>query len=121
MGRPTTSWTAPKGVVPVSVGDLARSLPPSAFRKVTWTKGTKGEHWNRFAFLRVRVAHKHSAGRPPGDEQWLICEWPKSADKPTTFYLSNLPATTPKRRLIYLAKLRWRIERDWIGTSGSPY
>lgn len=112
-GRPTTRWTAPKGVEPKSIVDLAGALPRSQFRRVTWTTGTKGKHWNRFAFLRVRTAHRHTAGKPPGDEQWLICEWPKSADKPTTFYLSNLPASTSRRRLVYLAKLRWRIERDY--------
>ncbi len=31
---------------------------------------------------------------------------------PTKFYLPSLPATTPLRTLVRLAKLRWRIERD---------
>lgn len=117
-GRPLVRWTAPEGEQPISIADLAASLPRSSFRRVTWTTGTKGKHWNRFAFLRVRTARRHTAGKPPGDEQWLICEWPKSADKPTTFYLSNLPAKTPKYRLVYLAKLRWRIERDYQEMKG---
>ena len=49
----------------------------------------------------------------PGDEQWLLCEWPRRTNGPTTFYLSNLPATISRRRLVYLAKIRWRIERDY--------
>jgi len=117
-GRKLKRWAPPAGVEPVSVAELARSLPRTSFRRITWTTGTKGKHWNRFAFLRIRTARRHTAGKPPGDEQWLICEWPKSASQPTTFYLSNLPASTPKRRLVYLAKLRWRIERDYQEMKG---
>jgi SRSO17 transposase len=118
MGRPKTAWTPPKGKAPKSMAELAESLPASAYRKITWREGTKGKQWNRFAFLRVRTARKHSAGAPPGEEQWLICEWPKSKKKPTTYYLSNLPASTTKKRLVYLAKLRWRIERDYQELKG---
>jgi SRSO17 transposase len=49
---------------------------------------------------------------------WLLCEWPKRAQRPTTFWLSNLPRATAKKRLVYLAKLRWRIERDYQEMKG---
>jgi SRSO17 transposase len=117
-GRPKTRWTDPKGKAPKTMAELAKSLPEPAYRRITWREGTKGKQWNRFAFLRVRTAHRHAAGAPPGEEQWLICEWPKSKKEPTTFYLSNLPASTPKKRLVYLAKLRWRIERDYQELKG---
>ena len=118
VGRPRTKWTAPKGKTPLSIADLANSLPSAAYRRVTWREGTKGKQWNRFACIRIRTARRHSIGAPPGETQWLICEWPKSAKKPTTFYLSNLPEAIPKKRIIYLAKLRWRIERDYQEMKG---
>ena len=117
-GRPSKRWVAPEGVTPISVAKLAEALPQDAFRRITWTTGTKGKLWSRFAFLRIRTARRHTAGRAPGEEQWLICEWPKNAGKPAGFYLSNLPEGTSKRRLVYLAKLRWRIERDYQEMKG---
>lgn len=112
LGRPKTKWTPPRGKSPTSILELAKSLPRSAFRRVTWGEGTKGKQFGRFAFLRIRTAHRHQS-KPPGDVEWLICEWPKRAEHPTTFYLSNMSEKTTKRRLVYLAKLRWRIERDY--------
>ncbi len=79
----------------------------------TWRQGTRGPQKRRFTAIRVRTAHRHNAGRAPGDEQWLLCAWSFKDRKPTAFYLSNLPANTTRKRLVYLAKLRWRIERDY--------
>jgi SRSO17 transposase len=112
VGRPRTRWSD-GDASPLAISALAKALPKSAWRKVTWREGTRGAQSGRFAALRVRTAHRHAAGDPPGDEQWLLSEWPKRAAEPTTFYLSNLPASTSCRRLVYLAKLRWRIERDY--------
>ncbi|MFQ5830523.1 MAG: transposase, partial [Candidatus Methylomirabilia bacterium] len=35
------------------------------------------------------------------------------APEPTKYWLSTLPETTPIAELVPLAKLRWRIERDY--------
>lgn len=112
-GRRRTKWVAPDGVEPVSIAELAESLPSQRFRTVTWRQGTRGPQRRRFAVCRVRIAHRHGAGQPPGEEQWLLCAWSFKENKPTAFYLSNLPANTSLKRLVYLAKLRWRIERDY--------
>ena len=40
-------------------------------------------------------------------------EWPKESDEPTKYWLSTLPEKTAFTRLVDLAKLRWRIERDY--------
>jgi len=50
---------------------------------------------------------------PPEPEQWLLWEWPLGAELPSHYWLSTLPADTPIERLVYLAKLRWRVERDY--------
>lgn len=118
MGRTRTKWTAPKNAAPLSMTELAASLPTAAFRKVTWRMGSRGPQSSRFAAVRIRTARRHTMGRAPGDEQWLLCEWPRRAEKPTTFYLSNLPKRTSRKRLVYLAKLRWRIERDYQEMKG---
>ncbi len=111
-GRPRTQFR--DGVhEPLSIAALADGLAPSAFRKVTWRQGSRGRMSSRFAFLRVHAAERHVKHRPPSDEQWLICEWPRDEDKPTKYYLSTLPATTSHRELVRFAKLRWRIERDY--------
>jgi hypothetical protein len=44
-----------------------------------------------------------------------------SADRLVTnsgCYLSNLPPATSRKRLVYLAKIRWRIERDYQELKG---
>jgi SRSO17 transposase len=46
-------------------------------------------------------------------EQWLLIEGPKDSAEPTKYWLANLSATTPLKQLVRLAKLRWRIERDF--------
>ncbi|MGF6297940.1 SRSO17 transposase [Paraburkholderia sp. WC7.3g] len=43
----------------------------------------------------------------------MLIEWPKAEVEPTTYFLSTLPADTPIKELVRLAKLRWRIERDY--------
>ena len=63
--------------------------------------------------MRVRCAHRDywRAELPP--EQWLLIEWPRGEVEPSKYFLSTLAATTPLTELVRLAKLRWRIERDY--------
>ncbi len=117
VGRPPTRWRADGGV-PLSIQKVAESLPASIWRTITWRQGSRGPQRGRFAAVRIRTAHRHREGHPPSNEQWLLCEWPRRADKPTTYWLSNLPKTTSLRTLVYLAKLRWRIERDYQEMKG---
>jgi SRSO17 transposase len=35
------------------------------------------------------------------------------AKEPVKYWLSNLPADTPLKRLVHVAKLRWRIKHDY--------
>ena len=43
----------------------------------------------------------------------MLIEWPRGDAEPTKYWLSTLPETTPVADLVRLAKLRWRIERDY--------
>jgi SRSO17 transposase len=95
---------------PVSIGELAKEL---TYRTVTWREGTRGKQSSRFAAVRVNTAHKHTQGGAPGPDEWLLCEWPSSEASPTKHYLISLPESTSVRELVRIAKLRWRVERDY--------
>jgi SRSO17 transposase len=98
---------------PVSVLALAQSLPKKAWKTVTWREGTKHPLRSRFALLRVRPAHRDEKRTEPRPEEWLLIEWPKGKAEPTKYWLSTLPAATKLQDLVFLAKLRWIIERDY--------
>jgi len=70
---------------------------------------------SRFLALRVRPANRDIPRYPDGTlpECWLIAEWPSGEPEPTDYWLSTLPADTPLRELVRLAKIRWRIEHDY--------
>ncbi len=95
---------------PISIAELAARLD---YHKVIWREGSRGWQSSRFAAVRIRTAHKHLKSYPPGDEQWLVCEWPEGESAPTKHWLSTLPKETSVRTLVRLAKLRWRVERDY--------
>jgi SRSO17 transposase len=42
-----------------------------------------------------------------------LADWPEDEAKATKYWLSTLPADISFRRLVDIAKLRWRIERDY--------
>jgi SRSO17 transposase len=94
---------------PVSAKELALGLPKRAWRTIGWREGAAERLSSRFARVRVRAAH---AGKRH-DEEWLLIEWPKGAEEPTKYWLSTLPQGITFERLVDLAKLRWRIERDY--------
>jgi SRSO17 transposase len=112
-GRPPTRLRREAGHAPVAAEGLARSLPAAAWQTVTWREGSKGKLVSRFAALRVRPGHRDYDRREPWPELWLLIEWPEGEDEPTKYWFSNLGATTALAHLVGLAKLRWRIERDY--------
>ena len=109
-GRPRTRVRRDAGHQPLSVLDLARTLPAASFRKVEWREGTNAALASRFARRRVRAAQ----GGRARDEEWLLIEWPRGEAKPTHYFLSNLPETLSLEALVATVKMRWRIERDYL-------
>jgi SRSO17 transposase len=112
-GRPPTRLRRTPDHAPVAAEALARSLPAEAWRAVAWREGSRGSLASRFAALRVRPGHRDFQRREPWPERWLLVEWPKDEAAPTKYWLANLAADIPLERLVGLAKLRWRIERDY--------
>jgi SRSO17 transposase len=111
-GRPRTRYTA-QGVVPWSIGRLAWELPEEDWHTIHWREGSRGKQSSRFAAVRVRSAARHVHGVAPGQEEWLLVEWPKNEEAPTKYALCSLPADTALKKLVRLWKLRWRVERDY--------
>ena len=68
---------------------------------------------SRFARLRVRPAHRDEKLTEPRPEEWLLIEWPEGEKEPTKYWLSTLPENIEFAALVDVAKLRWRIERDY--------
>ena len=98
---------------PVPAKQIALDLPADAWRRVTWREGSNAPLASRFAAVRVRPAHRDYWRAAPRPEEWLLVEWPKGEVEPTKYWLATLPETTKLRPLVRLAKLRWRIERDY--------
>jgi SRSO17 transposase len=98
---------------PLSVGDLAQSLPADAFTTITWRQGTNEPLWGRFAALRVRYAGSGTGKQRLHPLQWLLIEWPQDKEEPRKCWLCTLGEDTPLAELVRVAHLRWRIERDY--------
>jgi len=112
-GRPPKLLRRDAKHQPVSVKELALSLPKRAWRKIEWREGSAEQLSSRFACVSVRVARRDFKRTESRPEEWLLIEWPKGEQEPTKYWLSTLPADIPLHRLVYCAKLRWRIERDY--------
>jgi len=99
---------------PISVEKLALALPRSSWRTIRWRDGTNEILCSRFARVRVRSAHDRDAASERVPEEWLLIEWPPDETAPTKFWLSTLGRNVLFARLVHTAKLRWRIERDYL-------
>ena len=112
-GRPPKRMRREGEHQPSSVKALALALPKAAWRDVTWREGSAEVLTSRFARLRVRAAHRDEERSEPRPEEWLLIEWPHGEKEPSKYWLSTLPEDITFERLVNLAKLRWRIERDY--------
>lgn len=98
---------------PVSVLELAGSLPGSQWQIVPWREGTNKELTSRFARVRVREAHRYYNKTELPPEEWLLIEWPQGEKEPTKYWLSTLSEEIELNEMVDLAKLRWRVDRDY--------
>jgi SRSO17 transposase len=96
----------------ISARELAFGLPAADWRDVEWREGTNTPLSSRFARVRLYPAHRRDPGQRLQAE-WLLIEWPQSEAEPAKYWFSTLPADVSFERLVELAKLRWRIERDY--------
>jgi SRSO17 transposase len=113
LGRPPRLLRRDGQHRPVSVRGLALSLSADAWTNVTWRQGAKDKLVSRFAAVRVRPAHRDYWRAEPHPEEWLLIEWPQEETEPTKYWFATLPSDTPLDDLVYFAKHRWIIERDY--------
>ena len=102
---------------PQSIKALALQLGPKHWHTVTWRAGTNAKLRSRLARVRVRVrvraAHRDQLRDEVREPEWLLIEWPRGDTAPLKYWRSTLPEDTPLTRMVYEAKMRWRIERDY--------
>jgi len=112
-GRPPTRLRRDAQHKPSSLKQLAMSLPAEAWKDVTWRDGSNDALASRFAAVRVRPGAEDFRQAEPNEFEWLLIEWPSGEAEPSKYWLSNLPEDMPLDALVDIAKLRWRIERDY--------
>jgi SRSO17 transposase len=105
---------------PQDLHTLAGQLPPSAWRTVAWRQGSRGMQRSRFAMIPVWAAHGwRKQEHPPRVVEWLLVEWPQESNEPTKYWLAQLGSQPlGLRRLVRIAKARWRVELDYRELKG---
>lgn len=117
-GRPPTPVRRSTEHKPLSARAVAMGLPRQNWMTIQWREGTRGLLESRFAMVRVRPAHDDDRRTEPRPEEWFLVEWPQDVMEPTKYWLANLSPATSIEELVRLAKLRWRIERDYEELKG---
>jgi SRSO17 transposase len=97
---------APGEPPPPAVEEVARSLPPTAWRRLGFREGTKGRQYAEFARVRV-VAERDDL---PGPELWLVIERGCNQQPYVKYYLSNAAQDCPLLALARVGHTRWPIE-----------
>jgi SRSO17 transposase len=110
--KPTRLRREP-GHEPVAVKTLAMTLEAQAWRTVAWREGSNTELCSRFTAVRVRPAHRDKRGTQMRAHEWLLIEWPQYESEPAKYFLSTAPNEATLEQLVFVAKMRWRIERDY--------
>jgi SRSO17 transposase len=91
---------------------LALRLPKHSWQTITWREGTNKKLRSRFARVQVRTAPVRRAAERP--EETLLIKWPKGEPEPTKYWLATLDKNIPLPALVDRAKMRWRVERDYL-------
>ncbi|MFZ0591601.1 MAG: IS701 family transposase [Bryobacteraceae bacterium] len=113
LSRPPKLFQRDSGQLSLTVKELALALRADAWKNISWREGVAQKPKSRFAAVRVCPAHRDYGRAEPHAEEWLLIEWPKDESEPTKYWLSTLPADTSLAELVYFAKHRWIIERDY--------
>jgi SRSO17 transposase len=116
-GAPPTKARADRE--PEAIKDLIARLGAEHAQTFVFRDKPDGQALSsQFIFVRVRAAHDVPGQSGPPREEWLIAEWPAGAHEPLDYWISNLPADTPRDYMAVLARLRWKIEQDYRELKG---
>lgn len=112
-GKPSTLLRRAPGHEPLAVKTLAMQFPANAWQTGTWREGSNAALSSRFAAVRVRPAHRDYWRTTLRAEEWLLIEWPEGDTEPLKYFLSTAPEEATLEQLVFVTKMRWRIERDY--------
>jgi SRSO17 transposase len=112
-GRPRTRAQLLTPTRPEAVRAIAATLPPRAWRRITWRNGANHPWAAHFAALRVTPAHDWRTHHL-APEVWLLLERDLGATPRVKAYLVALPATASLATLVRLAHQRWAIEQQYM-------
>ena len=116
-GRPPSRARADRA--PEAIKDLIARIGHGAAQTLTFRDTPDGQPISsQFIFIRVRAAHEVPGQHDAPREEWLIAEWPDGHEQPLDYWISNLPADTPREYLAVLARMRWMIELDYRELKG---
>lgn len=99
----------PDSPAPVAVSAWASRVPAEGWQRYRLLEGSKGPLVAEFIAVRAVLVE----GRLPGAEGWLVVRrtLPAPGEEPVfKYYLSNAPAATPPRTLVWVSGMRWPIE-----------
>jgi SRSO17 transposase len=92
---------------PHTVATVARHLPACHWYRRKVSEGTKGPI--EYAFARQRVSLCKDG--LPDRTGWLVIKRTMGADPVYSYAISNAPASTPWRLLVWLSGVRWTVEQ----------
>ena len=99
---------------PENLLTIARALPASAWKRVTWRHGSKGAQRGRLATLSLWAANGWRQGpQPERVEEVALVEWPEQEPAPTRYWLAGLGRKLSLPKLVAAARARWRVEQDY--------
>jgi len=97
----------PTAVPPQSVAALAATLPAWQWYRRTVSEGTKGPIAYDFARHRVTLCKDGL----PERTVWLVIKRTRGPEPTYAYAISNAPASTPFRTLVWLSGIRWAVEQ----------
>lgn len=112
-GAPPKRRRRGPGHEPTAVKTLAMERPSDQYQTVTWRDGTNAALTSCFTCLRVRPAHQSHLATTMRPEEWLLIEWPQGDAEPAGYWLATAPSDATLEQLIFVAKMHWRIERNY--------
>jgi len=104
--------------VPMTVGELARTIPRRKRRKLSWREGSKATLSGRFSFCRVKPTCDDGVPLDEREPIWLVVEWLLDESQSPKFYFSTLPRRMSHRQIVRTIKERWRTERMYEDLKG---
>jgi SRSO17 transposase len=103
---PSRERLTPAAPSPLRVDVLAGQVAPRQWQRYQIKEGAKGPLVGEFAFLRVVPVRDEL----PGEECWLVLRRSLGEKPELKTYLSNAPATTRQRKLVWASGMRWPVE-----------